>query len=563
MGTKAKILMLRRQYILLGIICIIAVLLRFYHLGDYPQGLHKDEAFLGYNAYSILKTGKDMSGNIFPIHIQSFLYSPAGYAYFSIPFIYLFGLDAFSIRFASALFGSLTVFLTFFLTKELFTNEKRKVFISLISAFLLSITPWHINLSRSATENVLVVFFLTSGILFYLYWIKKQRKLWLLFFSFLSFFITLFIYQAPRAFLPFFIPFLIFIFKERIINKKHFYVMTLLFITSILIPLFLILYSNTLSLRIKTVSIFSTQGTKLVIDEQIAEDGVSHIPAFAARLFHNKIIGFSNVFLQNYMGHFSYDFLFTDNSLPIRYKVPSVGVLFLYDLPLLLCGVWFLIKSNKKIAYFILGWILIVPIGSALTFDDVPNVQRTLIFFPALSIISANGLLFLSQKQLLKRVCFPLLTSIICLSMLFYLHEYYIHARIHRPWYRNEGYKELVREVSFLTPRYKKAVITDKEAAPTIFFLFYTVFDPKVFQKQTLYTKMHDFDRIDFANFTFSQEECPLRLKTLPDGKTKITGEKGILYIDSGVCRLPQGAMLIGKIKRSDESTVFKMMSVN
>src|SRR5437016_2654950 len=92
-----------RYILLLAIIFSLAFFLRVYKLGDVPTGFHRDEAYLGYNAYSILKTGKDISGNMLPLHLKSFLYSPAGYSYFSIPFIVLFGLNEFAIRFPSAI----------------------------------------------------------------------------------------------------------------------------------------------------------------------------------------------------------------------------------------------------------------------------------------------------------------------------------------------------------------------------------------------------------------------------------------------------------------------------
>src|SRR5574341_2097623 len=112
--------MKNKSLILLILIVLIAAILRFYRLGEVPIGVHRDEAFLGYNAYSILKTGKDMNNIRLPLHLKSFLYSPAGYSYATIPFIALFGLNAFSIRFASALFGALTILLTYFLVGQLF-----------------------------------------------------------------------------------------------------------------------------------------------------------------------------------------------------------------------------------------------------------------------------------------------------------------------------------------------------------------------------------------------------------------------------------------------------------
>src|SRR5438477_13015460 len=96
------------------LIIFLGFSLRFYKLGEVPVGFHRDEAFFGYNAYSILKTGREMAGNVLPLHLQSLLYSPAGYSYASIPFIFLFGLNEFAVRFAGALFGSLTIIIVYF-----------------------------------------------------------------------------------------------------------------------------------------------------------------------------------------------------------------------------------------------------------------------------------------------------------------------------------------------------------------------------------------------------------------------------------------------------------------
>lgn len=47
------------------LICLIlAAVLRFWNLGSIPPHLRNDEASFGYNAYSILTTGKDEHGEL-------------------------------------------------------------------------------------------------------------------------------------------------------------------------------------------------------------------------------------------------------------------------------------------------------------------------------------------------------------------------------------------------------------------------------------------------------------------------------------------------------------------
>ena len=83
-----KINLFRDRNSLLVFIVFLAVLLRFFKLGSIPPHLTPDEAALGYNAYSILKTGKDEFGKTFPLVFKSFGdYKPGLYVYASVPFL--------------------------------------------------------------------------------------------------------------------------------------------------------------------------------------------------------------------------------------------------------------------------------------------------------------------------------------------------------------------------------------------------------------------------------------------------------------------------------------------
>ena len=129
-------------------IVILAGALRFWQLGRVPISPDWDEAALGYNAYSILKTGRDEYGTKFPLVLRSFDdYKPPLYAYLAIPSVAVLGLNSWSVRLPSAIFGVLAVIGTYFLVKELFPKTKP---LPLLSAALLAISPWHLQFSRIA-----------------------------------------------------------------------------------------------------------------------------------------------------------------------------------------------------------------------------------------------------------------------------------------------------------------------------------------------------------------------------------------------------------------------------
>lgn len=565
----------RSVYLLLLIIVLLGGLLRFYRLGQVPSGFHRDEAFLSYNAYSILTTGREISGDFFPVNFRSFMYSPGGYAYSSIPWIFLLGLNPFSSRFSSALFGTLTVVLTYFFVVELFSYGSRVTgrglradprTLAVLSSLLLAISPWHINLSRTVTDNVLVVFFVTLGVWLYLVWSRLGHIKFLLA-SFASLALTLGIYQAPRAFVPIFIPFLIFLFRPAKEPKSVMLPLVLL-VGAVILPVYLILKSPDLSLRLSTVSILATAENQLVVDEQIREDGVLKISIPQARMFHNKVRAYGEQFLKNYFSHFSYDFLFTDKGLPDRYRVPGAGLLYLIELPFLLLGIHALLASGDRKQKILLPWLVLGFVGSSLAFDDVPNLQRTVLVFPTIPILTALGILFAISALPAKRLTIRVFSFFAAIGFAYffasYMHAYYSHQLIHRPWFRQEGYAKLVAAVNQRLSGYDGAIVTNRETAPAIFFLFYGSYNPSIFQKEMSGRTVKDYDRVNFGPYEFSEEECPFQEKGLSTGARVLARpiKPRTLYVNWGNCAAPTTfGNVLETIYRGDGTPVYTIVA--
>src|SRR3989338_1078025 len=98
------------------VIVIFGGLLRFWGLGENPPGLYWDEASLGWNAYSVLKTGLDEHGRFLPV--DTFFafgdYKPPLYIYAAVPSIWIFGLNEFAVRAPSVAAGGALTIVTYF-----------------------------------------------------------------------------------------------------------------------------------------------------------------------------------------------------------------------------------------------------------------------------------------------------------------------------------------------------------------------------------------------------------------------------------------------------------------
>ena len=98
---------LNKYSLYLVLVILLAAFLRFYQLGNIPAGLTNDEANTGYDAYSILLTGKDQWGTFLPItNFKGFGdFPPPIYRYLSVIQIHFLGLNPFAVRLSLRLQG--------------------------------------------------------------------------------------------------------------------------------------------------------------------------------------------------------------------------------------------------------------------------------------------------------------------------------------------------------------------------------------------------------------------------------------------------------------------------
>src|SRR3989339_427007 len=136
------------------------LIIRVWGLEVSPTSINWDEASIGYNAYSILTTGKDEYGTYLPLSLRSFNdYKPALYAYLSIPFIKLMGLSQTSVRMVSVVAGTLSL-----IPLLLFINIilKKKWWSFLIWMFYC-LDPLRLHFSRVSLETNLSLSFFSFG----------------------------------------------------------------------------------------------------------------------------------------------------------------------------------------------------------------------------------------------------------------------------------------------------------------------------------------------------------------------------------------------------------------
>jgi len=492
------------EQFLLFLVLLLSFFLRFWRLSDFPA-LNADEAAIGYNAYSLIQTGKDEHGNTWPIHFQSFNdYKPGFYFYLVLPLVKFLGLTELAVRIPSAILGVATVYLIYLLPKLLFPKTKSVSLklICFLSGFLLAISPWHIHFSRGGWEVNVSTFLTLLGVCLFLMGVKRAN-FWNLLISFLAFALSLYTYHSARVLTPFLMFGLSCIFFDRVKKIAKKFSIVLLFFLVFIFPLTLDLRKPEVFSRAAGVGLFADPGPVSRINEQRGEH--TDFQSFLPRLLHNKLVNYSLAFLNNYSKHFNFEFLFLSGDDIQRNKVPETGEMYIFDFILIFWGFvsLFVGKLNEgRERWFLLYWLLISPLASALTFQS-PNALRSENMVIPLTVISAIGLSDLSNRLKEKRLNIVILAIFLIISWQFlrYQHMYWVHMAKEYPYSSQYGVKELVHFIKEEEKKFDKIIVTTRYDQPYILFLFYLKYPPAQFQVSHRLTAKDRFGFSTVASF--------------------------------------------------------------
>ena len=156
-----------------AVVMLLGTFARVYMFGSVPGDINQDEAFAGYNAYTLLQHAADSYGYRLPVYLTAWGSGMnALESYLMIPFVALFGMHVWVIRLPMLLVGLMSLVAVYFLVRR-FASER----IALGATLLLAISPWHVMLSRWALESNLAPGFVLFGLFFFVKGLEKPKFL--------------------------------------------------------------------------------------------------------------------------------------------------------------------------------------------------------------------------------------------------------------------------------------------------------------------------------------------------------------------------------------------------
>ncbi|QQG43514.1 MAG: glycosyltransferase family 39 protein [Candidatus Daviesbacteria bacterium] len=456
-----------RAKLLLIMIVILAAVLRFWQLPQLPPSLNWDEVSIGYNAASILRTGRDEWGEFMPLTFRIYGdYKLPAYIYLTVPFVALFGLNEWAVRLPSAILGVALVWLIFSLVKQ-WSEEKT----ALWAAFVAAVLPWPIILSRIALEAQLSLFLTTLGVYFFVRGVKSK---YFLVFSAITFGLTIFSYNSSRIIIPLLVLSLGLIHYPQLAKYKKITVMSLvIFLTFFALALPKALLQDS-SARYKWTTILD-QGAINQINEL---RGSSALPPPAVTLVYNKVTYFIPQVIQNYFSHFHPNFLFLNGGSNFQFSIPGIGLVYPLLLPFLIYGVFLFLKERKKWQWITLMWLFFSFIPAAVT-RDAPHALRSLTATVPLAFISAYAVAGLANQASRFKIGLNLIIIAgLLISLVLFWQNYSGSYRKNYSWAWQYGYKEAVEFIKKEGSNYHKIYLTKAYGEPHEFLLFYLPYDP-------------------------------------------------------------------------------------
>jgi len=490
-----------RKTLLLGIIILFAFLIRVFGIAQVP--LYGDELTITQDAYSILQTGKDVTGKVLPLTFSMGAGRPGGYVYFSVPFVALFGPGAYGVRMLSIISGVGIVLAGYLLSRKLFSEK-----IAIITAFLIAISPWAINLSRGGYEANFALLLCLFAIYAFL---KAKEKPICYPISAVLLGLTIFTYPTFKLTIPlFFIPLLRYAggIKEIFVKKNIFYLLVSIIIGISFIGLSINeTFNNNSEERFGRINIFSSEDIQRnIVEEVINERGIVDLP-YVDRLFHNKVVKNIEYFVENYLNNFSIQYLFVEGDGNPRHNMTQTGVLFTVEILTILLGLYAIMQKEKKGIVLLFSWVLITPIATSIV--GVPHTLRNAFMFLALSMISAYGIFLLSSNK--KKIFFTLFVFGLFVQFIFQMERLYLVSakEYEKSWsYPAKRASEIVASEK---DKYDHVIISDRIDSMEYAYPVYAKVDSKLVQEQNLNTSLiGEFSLKTYGNVSIGR---------IPDGE--------------------------------------------
>lgn len=476
-----------------------------------PPSPYWEEAALGYDAYSILRTGADHHGAAFPVvAFTSFGdFKPSLYFYALVPSVAAFGLNTFAVRLPAALASAVMVWLLFRLLKK-WSSER----VALWSALVLAAQPWSWQVGRAGLETNLAACLLLLGTLLLSEAVDRVGKWHFLQLSLgaaASFALSMYAYHGARLLAPLLAAAVFGLntnWPRRFSELKRLtasWLPAVLLAVAIVLPIGLALRTPAVQQRVAETSVFSSRWPVEQSNRYREANGYS----LASRFVYHRYWYWLAQIASSYLSHFSPQFLFGQGDVNPRHTSQLFGALYPWELLTVLVGLAYGRRHfrEQKRWRTVLALLLLSPAAAALT-HATPHALRALPLAPWLAVLSGIGLVEIvtaAQKRfrrlgkLLPLGALGLLAGSLAVLVFYYFSQYRIQYA--QEW--QYGYQELFTKLRQQQKGGEPIYVSRFQGRPAMFLWFYEKTDPRLVQNEEQTAAKDQGERLTFQEWKF------------------------------------------------------------
>lgn len=517
-SIKRALEFLHSKNILLFAIILVAAVLRLHNLNGVPPSASLDESSIGYNAYSVVKTGGDEFGT-FPLVSQRGYddYRRSTYLLLVAPFVSVFGLNVVSVRLPAVILSILTVWALFGIARLLIKKpEGFSNLFAYLSTFFLAISPWHLYISRIGHESNACLSFLVFAILFFLKGLDSKKYLLL---SVVFFALSMISYYSGQVIVPLMVAALLVIYRKKlfsiIFSSKKSKLMSIGVIV-LAIPVVWSVFSPDALIRFRGTSTFSQSAHEKLFSDRVLKrnEAVKNKDIIGTVIYNQRLFPIV-VLTQGYLDHFNPQWLFFNDEKGI-FKAPYVGLLYPWQIPFIILGIIFIFTKRVGFSskFLLLIWFLLGPLPASIA-TQTPHAMRSYNGLPTWELLNALAVSCVAFRFVRYKTPLVVLTLLIAVFSFqsFYNNYFYTFPKEQSKSFQY-AYGQALRYVIENKDKYNKVVIsnTDNTFQSYMIFLYYSKYDPSLYQKQGGtksggYAATHSFGKYEFRPIDWETEK--------------------------------------------------------
>lgn len=322
----------------------------------------------------------------------------------------------------------------------------------------------------------------------FFYWFSNKTKSIFLILSSFCFAVSLISYQSGKIFIPIIVLALFFLFHKKILHNKKAFIFSVCLAVVVSAPSLYASRTPEALIRFEATNIYKE------VPYKQRESSIKILEAkqkgdVIGQIMNNRRLVYITLPLSAFASHLNPNWLFT-NAHNESFKAPHIGLLYFYEIPFLLVGIFSLYFGRlfkRPLKMLLTVWLVASLIPASIT-SGYPHAMRVYQILPLFLFFTSIGMyttFSIFRKKALRIRIMLLILLVVCFSVaLFYKSYFYEFPRQNSNQFQY-GFFDAFEITESVKDKYTNIYVSNRYnfTQSYMFYLFYKKYDPAAYQK--------------------------------------------------------------------------------